>query len=220
VDDLTGQPLDGRNEDTLANTPNTPLEAAHPAATLIAGPTLTATFDGRFRFTWQFLAGAAAQSRDAFAIEARPIETIGLAEEVAHRSHVVAAIMQATAALESEAWEVWHHGFGEDALTRKQTKALLSPLADLRNEVVHYKSMWGAEAARKKLFKALEARDLPRPPFVAENVAGGFFPLKCLSASCAAWAVESSLALMESFYLQLEANSPREQYEGLLDPRP
>jgi hypothetical protein len=61
--------------------------------------TITATLDIRYSFTAQFLRGAA-----TFAKHAREIEGIAgttATEEVVseHRAHVVAAIMQSTAAL-------------------------------------------------------------------------------------------------------------------------
>jgi hypothetical protein len=70
----------------------------------------------------------------------------------------------------------------------------------LRNELVHYKSRWGEELSRSKLLKALEAKGHQKPPFIGST---SYFPFRCLSAACAAWAVESCVAFLDAFYTNL-----------------
>jgi hypothetical protein len=77
----------------------------------------------------------------------------------------------------------------------------------LRNEITHYKSRWGIELDRSKLFSALQGKHSKPPPFVPK--AGvNFFPLQCLSAERAAWSVESVVAFLSSYYVALGVESP------------
>jgi hypothetical protein len=62
--------------------------------------------DVRTSMTGQFLMAAAMQTRAAQAIEAKLVADVLEDDQVAHRGFVVGAIMQATAALECEIWEV------------------------------------------------------------------------------------------------------------------
>ena len=71
-----------------------------------------ARVDTRYSFTAQFFEGAALQARSAFEIEAKPVEAMARMDKIAHRANVVGAIMQSVAALESEIWEIIHHGPG------------------------------------------------------------------------------------------------------------
>lgn len=99
----------------------------------------------------------------------------------------------------------------KDGVEPFQSAALL---VRLRNELVHYKSKWGREMKREKLFKGLQSLRHPKPPFVQGNV--NFFPHECLSAACAAWAFESAVAFLESFYDKLGVASPLEAYRTKL----
>jgi hypothetical protein len=217
-------------------------------------------FDARFRFTVPFLCGAALMSRLAFEIEHANPDDISEESRTAHRSYVVGAIMQATAALETEIWDFAVYGpghhLGSDQIDQR-AKAFLSPLVELidgqdtmsrfetvlhllgkpslprgqqpwqdaelvirlRNELVHYKSRWGEELAGQKLFKALHQKKLPRPPFVSACGAN-FFPHQCLSASYAAWAVESCAAFLDAFYALCGFVSPLEEQRQRLVTRP
>lgn len=218
------------------------------AAQVDARAELFGRLDSRYSFTSQFLAGAALQARTAFGMElvgnpASPIE-----EQCAHRSYVVGAVMQSVAALESEIWEVVHHGPGHHLGSNgvdETAKAFLAPVADLvddqrildryecvlhllhkdplqrgilpfqdaelvvglRNEIVHYKSKWGDDLARVKLLRAMESKNHRRPPFLPE-MGVNFFPHQCLSADCAAWAVETCAEFLEAFYLHLGVSLP------------
>lgn len=78
-------------------------------------------------------------------------------------------------------------------------------LVKLRNEVTHFKSVWGSEMERKKLIQSLRQLGHNRPPFVSENAS--FFPHQCLSADCAAWAVRSTVAFLELIYQRLGVGS-------------
>lgn len=89
--------------------------------------------DVRTSMTSHFLKGASLQALSAAEIEARPVGEIPESDQAMHRSLVIGAIMQATAALECEIWEVMvygpgHHlgsnGIDTDAL------AFLAPIAD------------------------------------------------------------------------------------------
>jgi hypothetical protein len=218
--------------------------------------------DGRYWFTPQFLQGAALRSRMAYEIEAK--SDVTEAERIAHRTFVVSAIMQSAAALESEIWDVVHHGPGhqlgsgatdaaardyllplaemidrQDTLSRYAAvlhllgKPRLDPSAQpwqdadllvwLRNEVVHYKSLWASELDRMKRIKALRQKPIPAPPFVPSNTVG-WFPHACLSAPRAAWAVETAKGFLDVFYDRLGLQSPVEWAEnslpGSLNPHP
>jgi hypothetical protein len=91
--------------------------------------------DVRSSLTAQFLMAAAIQARAA-----RGIEFAGLTgavteeDEVAHRGYVIGAIMQGTAALEAEIWEVKVYGPGHHLGSNGidfQALDLLAPLADV-----------------------------------------------------------------------------------------
>jgi hypothetical protein len=89
----------------------------------------------------------------------------------------------------------------------------------LRNEIVHYKSRWGVDLDRAKLFVSLQAKAHRRPPF--QPASGmNFFPHHCLSANCAAWAVESCAAFINLFYSHLGVQSPLAAYTDRLRARP
>lgn len=93
-------------------------------------------------------------------------------------------------------------------------------LVRLRNEITHYKSQWGDELERAKLFAALRSLHDAAPPFwPAQGV--NFFPLQCLSAERAAWAVETVSDFFAAFYLSLGVRSPLEGHPELrFSPRP
>ena len=88
-------------------------------------------------------------------------------------------------------------------------------LTRLRNELVHYKSRWGAEMETSKLYPALEARIKP-PPFAGAGT--NFFPHRCLSADCAEWALRSTVDFLEAFYERLGVRSRFETYRDKLNP--
>lgn len=68
----------------------------------------------------------------------------------------------------------------------------------LRNEITHYKSQWTEEMSQATLFRSLESLGHQRPPFVQANQ--NFFPHRCLSAQCGAWAVSSTIEFLEHVY--------------------
>jgi hypothetical protein len=216
--------------------------------------------DTRYSFTSQFLYAAAMHSRCSFQIEAKPPAVVSEEDIIAHRGYVVGAIMQATAALEAEIWEVTAHGpghhLGSDNLDREGRDILVPQakkidkkpallryeevlsllkkdsisrsdpgyedaafLIRLRNKIVHYKSQWGAkdEQSTVELLDALRQKNHARPPFALGNM--NFFPHYCLSASCAAWAVDTSVAFLDAFYCRLEMPSPFDSQRQRLLPR-
>lgn len=123
---------------------------------------------------------------------------------------------------------------GEDVLTRYRTilHLLQKPELDcsaqpwqdaallvrLRNEIVHYKSKSGGELARVKFIRALENKNMPSPPFHDGRL--DFFPHRCLSASCAAWSVESGTAFLDAFFEHLGAGNSLDQVRHWFRPRP
>ena len=86
----------------------------------------------------------------------------------------------------------------------------------LRNELVHYKSRWGEDLERQKLFVALQQKNHPKPPFISDNV--NFFPHECLSAACACWAVSSIVKFIDKFYDRLGIQTPLSGYRDRLPP--
>ena len=86
----------------------------------------------------------------------------------------------------------------------------------LRNELVHYKSRWGAEMERNTLQAALRTLGHRPPPFTQPSM--NFFPHLCLSADCAAWALASVVAFLEAFYLALGVPSRFAAYRSRLVP--
>lgn len=194
------------------------------------------SLDVRYNFTVQFLVGATKLARDAEKIETDRGDAASEAEQMDHRAHVVGAILQATAALESEIWEVMVYGPGHHAGSNGLDAAaasFLKPLADaidaqrvleryalvlhvlgkqpldrgahpwqdadlvirLRNEIVHYKSVWASELEKKKLVQQLESKKHGPPPFEKT----GIFPRKYLSAACAFWSIGSCAAFLDAF---------------------
>lgn len=193
---------------------------------------------------------AAMQARAAAEIESRLAAALTEDDKVAHRGFVVGAIMQATAALECEIWEVMVYGPGHHLGSNGidcEARDFLVPAAEvidresvleryglvlhllkkpgmdrgappwqdaslvvrLRNELVHYKSRWGEELERSKLLRALQDKGHPKPPFIQGSA--NFFPYECLSAGCSSWGVQSCVAFLDAFYVNLG-------FAGRLDP--
>lgn len=89
-------------------------------------------------------------------------------------------------------------------------------LAQLRNELVHYKSRWTSDTESKRLYRSLQQLGHTPPPFTSANTI--FFPNRCLSADCAAWALRSSVLFLESVYAALGIRSRFENYGSKLTP--
>ncbi len=86
----------------------------------------------------------------------------------------------------------------------------------LRNELIHYKSRWGTEMESSKLYRALiNLRHTP-PPFTDSTMK--FFPHRCLSADCAAWALDSVVTFLEAFYSALGVESRFKDHRDCLIP--
>lgn len=90
--------------------------------------------DSRYSFTAQFLMAATMHTRSARDIETKELINVTEDDRMTHRGHVVAAIMQSTASLESEIWEVMAHGpghhLGSNGIDQSALN-FLSPLAEL-----------------------------------------------------------------------------------------
>ncbi|HZR82574.1 MAG TPA: hypothetical protein VFD92_15875 [Candidatus Binatia bacterium] len=91
-------------------------------------------------------------------------------------------------------------------------------LVKLRNALVHYKSKWGVQLEDSKTFAAMMRLQHPRPPFIPASGVN-FFPHQCLSAGCAAWAVDTAVAFLDSFYLYLGIPSILEPHRASLATR-
>jgi len=95
----------------------------------------------RYAFTAQFVAGSVLLSQRAAAIEAQPLSSE--LERSEHRSLVVAAIMQSSAALETELSEIVVHGpgchLGSNGIDHNAQKFLapLEPLIDKQSGVLN-----------------------------------------------------------------------------------
>ena len=89
-------------------------------------------------------------------------------------------------------------------------------LVRLRNKLVHYKSSWGAEMSEEKLFKALECLRLKAPPFTSSSM--NFFPHRCLSSDCAAWALTTTVSFLDDVYERLGVPSRFATYRQKLVP--
>jgi hypothetical protein len=97
-------------------------------------PSGTATLDIRTSLTGQFLVGAAMQANAAAEVDSRPIADIVEDDKVKHRSLVIGAIMQATAALECEIWEVMVYGPGHHLGSNgidTEARDILAPIAEM-----------------------------------------------------------------------------------------
>jgi hypothetical protein len=84
----------------------------------------------------------------------------------------------------------------------------------LRNALVHYKSLWGAEMSDDKLFATMEALGHTVPSFTPASM--NFFPDRCLSADCAEWAVSSTVRFLDHIYSVLGVPSRFETYRESL----
>lgn len=112
-------------------------------------------------------------------------------------------------------YELILHLLEKDPLDREgQIYEFADLLVKLRNELVHYKSKWGQQMEGQKLFKRLEDLRFEEPPFMSDNT--NFFPHKCLSASCASWAVSTVTAFLNAFYPLLGFPSPLEPHKEAL----
>lgn len=98
---------------------------------------MSARVDSRYTFTFQFLRAADFFSREAARIESLPPVEITEETKAQHRAFVVGAIMQAAAALESEAYETAHHGPGSYQGSNDATETarkFLSPMCEVIDE--------------------------------------------------------------------------------------
>jgi hypothetical protein len=78
-------------------------------------------------------------------------------------------------------------------------------LIKLRNELIHYKSKWGKELDQDKTISGLKSLRFDKPSFIHPST--NFFPLRCLSASLASWAVTTGVSFIDEFYRKLSISS-------------
>lgn len=98
------------------------------------GLTATATLDCRMSLVDTFLRGPQFFAARAKEIEALPPADISDAMQTEHRCCVMAAIMQSSAALEAEAWEVLNHGPSHHLASNgsdQNAAKFLKPLAEI-----------------------------------------------------------------------------------------
>jgi hypothetical protein len=79
-------------------------------------------------------------------------------------------------------------------------------LIALRNLLIHYKSRWGEEMERPKVFARLQELKFDKPPFTSQGM--NFFPHRCLSGSLASWSVTTGVDFINAFYSNLAVPSP------------
>jgi hypothetical protein len=202
---------------------------------------MTATIDVRYSFTAQFLVGAALFARRAREIEdtTQPVTTImqsvaaieaEISETIIHGPghHLgsngmdkdardfllpLANVLDNCPSLER--YELVLHLLQKSSLNRGaepfQAAALL---VRLRNELVHYKSVWGKELESKKLIKQLKQLRFKAPSFIPKS--SNLFPHKILCSSCASWSVTIAKEFINRFYAHLNIKSPLEPYESKL----
>jgi hypothetical protein len=92
-------------------------------------------------------------------------------------------------------------------------------LIALRNELIHYKSKWGEQLNRAKIFSRLQQLQFDKPTFMPPHT--NFFPHQCLSASLASWSVTTSVDFINTFYNNLAVASPLSSHAAhLIVPRP
>ena len=72
-----------------------------------------------------------------------------------------------------------------------------SNLIELRNALVHYKPTWDPDRRRTVELVELLGGRFAQSPF--PDAGADFVSMKCMSAGCAKWAVESTLAFMRTF---------------------
>jgi len=82
----------------------------------------------------------------------------------------------------------------------------------LRNEITHFKSMWGEDLEEKKFIKKLKIKKFKRPPFQSEF--SNFFPHQVLGADCAQWTVTSCRDFLTNFYQKLGYPCRTQRFEN------
>lgn len=215
---------------------------------------ITATLSSRYSFTAQYIVGAKYFAAEAEKIEAK--SAVDQTMQMQHRAYVTAAIMQSTATLESEVWQITRYGPGQHLGSNRtdlDAQKLLDPIKEdidrmsvlrrfevilhllgkepldrgakpysdanllmqLRNELVHNKSVSGPEMDRKKLYKNLKNLNHKKPSFVKGNV--NYFPFECLSAECADWAWKTVDRFLTEFSTKLGKPSVLDGYLGRVE---
>jgi hypothetical protein len=106
------------------------------ALTGVSGVGAIGSFNSQVRtsLTMQFMMAAVLQVREAVSIEAMDPTDVTEQHQVAHRGYAVGSIMQATAVLECEIWEVMVYGPGHHLGsngTDVAAREFLAPMADL-----------------------------------------------------------------------------------------
>jgi len=94
-------------------------------------------------------------------------------------------------------------------------------LIDLRNQLIHYKSKWGEQMDRAKVFARLQQLKFDKPTFMSPHT--NFFPHQCLSASLASWSITTGVDFINAFYNNLAVASPLSAHAAHLivpPPRP
>ncbi len=87
-------------------------------------------------------------------------------------------------------------------------------LMQLRNALVHFKPEWTTESGEHHKLEARLIRKFTANPFAPK--AAEFFPRRCLSHGCAAWAVDSVLAFIDEFENRLQLGQKLDTYKARL----
>jgi len=76
----------------------------------------------------------------------------------------------------------------------------VTALVTLRNELIHYTPLWSSVTGSRELPGYQEIENLLTGKVTLSPFGGNtFFPEKCLSHGCAAWAVESAISFCDDF---------------------
>lgn len=111
------------------------------------------------------------------------------------------------------------HLLGKPTLDRGANPYQIADLLTrLRNELIHYKSRWGEQMDRGKVFSRLEQMKFDKPAFVSKHM--NFFPHRSLSASLASWSVTTGFEFITAFYKNLGIASPLEAQAKYFDVPP
>jgi hypothetical protein len=86
-------------------------------------------------------------------------------------------------------------GYGLSSMPKTNTQVALLVL--LRDELMHYRSELGGMTKEALLHGGLQRLRLAPPPFASPLA--NFFPHRCLSASLASWAVQSTATFINGF---------------------
>lgn len=92
----------------------------------------------------------------------------------------------------------------------------IDALVQLRNALIHFEPEWVSSDQPQNIEKQLQGK-FELNPLVPEGCA--FFPHRCLSHSCAEWAVKSSLKFTDDFFARIGITPKYENFRSMLNPK-